>query len=59
MAFEPEPSTEAKRPEDLTKQLVVDALAKADGNATLAAKHLGLHRNQLNRLRGKFGLMSK
>jgi transcriptional regulator of acetoin/glycerol metabolism len=48
--------TEATRPEDVTKQMVVDALAKADGNATLAAKLLGLHRTQLNRLRAKFGI---
>lgn len=59
MVFENEAPSVAStpaRPEDLTKQMVVDALAKADGNATLAAKHLGLHRTQLNRLRAKFGL---
>ncbi len=45
------------RPDDVTKEAIVAALAESDGNATLAAKKLGLHRTQLNRLRSKFGLM--
>lgn len=45
------------RPDDITKDAVVSALAECRGNATLAAKKLGLHRTQLNRLRSKFGLM--
>lgn len=44
------------KPDDLTKDEVVAALAEAGGNATLAAKKLGLHRTQLSRLRSKFGL---
>ena len=44
------------KPDDLTKEEVVAALAECGGNATLAAKKLGLHRTQLSRLRSKFGL---
>jgi DNA-binding NtrC family response regulator len=44
------------RPDAVTKEMVVAALAACDGNATLAAKKLGLHRTQLSRLRSKFGL---
>lgn len=53
----PPVSTPRARPDDVTKEAVVAALAESHGNATLAAKKLGLHRTQLNRLRSKFGLM--
>lgn len=54
----PPPATLPARvkPDALTKETVVAALAESDGNATLAAKKLGLHRTQLSRLRSKFGL---
>lgn len=45
-----------RKPDDLTKDEVVAALDACGGNATLAAKTLGLHRTQLSRLRSKFGL---
>jgi transcriptional regulator of acetoin/glycerol metabolism len=44
-------------PGELGKEEVVAALAACDGNVTEAARQLGLHRNQLNRLRAKYGLM--
>ena len=44
------------KPEELSEEVVVAALSQSEGNATLAAKKLGLHRTQLSRLRKKFGL---
>jgi DNA-binding NtrC family response regulator len=41
-----------------SEQMIKDALAQCGGNVTLAAKKLGLHRNQLNRLRKRYGLMA-
>jgi DNA-binding NtrC family response regulator len=47
-----------RKPDDVTKEEVVAALARCDGNATRAADELGLYRTQLSRLRQKFGLMA-
>ena len=59
---EPEPELAAssrRKVEEVTEEEVVAALAECDGNATHAAKRLGLYRTQLSRLRQKFGLMKK
>ena len=59
-APESELSPSARRkPDDVTEEEVVTALAECDGNATLAAEKLGLYRTQLSRLRQKFGLLKK
>ena len=59
---EPEPvlAPHARRkPDEISEDEVVAALAGCDGNATHAAKKLGLYRTQLSRLRHKFGLVKK
>ena len=52
------PAPSRVRPDDLTREEVLAALAACEGNATLAAKKLGLHRTQLSRLRARFGLVT-
>jgi DNA-binding NtrC family response regulator len=59
---EPEPELAPgshRKPDELSEEEVVAALAECEGNATHAARKLGLYRTQLNRLRQKFGLMKK
>lgn len=53
----PEAPTPKRRPSEIDKDTLVATLAQCEGNATLAATRLGLHRNQLTRLRKEFGLM--
>lgn len=57
--IESEPETEGvprTRPDQVTSEMIVKAMEACGGNATEAAKRLGLHRTQLSRLRKKFGL---
>jgi DNA-binding NtrC family response regulator len=59
---EPEPELapgSRRKPDEISEDEVVAALAECEGNATQAAKKLGLYRTQLSRLRQKFGLMKK
>lgn len=50
------PAAQRKHAPDLPKEQVIAAMEQAGGNAAAAARALGLHRNQLNRLRKKYGL---
>lgn len=53
----PQPRAPSANRERLTKEQVEEALAANDDNATRTAKALGLHREQLNRLRRDYGLV--
>jgi transcriptional regulator with PAS, ATPase and Fis domain len=55
---EARPVAPTSRDEGPSKEQVLGALERSGGNVSAAARALGLHRTQLNRLRVKFGLMA-
>ena len=56
LADDEDPGSTPERRAKLTKEVVVAMLAECNGNATLAARRLGLQRTTLSRLRKEYGL---